>query len=129
MHCGAGVADVSIGWYYSNGSRIGTPRRDFREGHFQNGTAVLDIGQERRLLLCDAGVYMCIANSSTGGAHVRNFTLIISSEYAPTFLAWLCRNSKSSHDCILACIKYHYNYLITLFPSSIIPTNVFSLCS
>ena len=81
MHCGAAVANTNIGWYYTNGSRVGIERPDLREGYSSNGTALLEIGINRRLSLCDAGVYMCVAKSPSGGVHMRTFTLIINREW------------------------------------------------
>jgi hypothetical protein len=85
IFCGSGLSDVTLGWFFSNGSRVGIGRRDLREGHFPNGTAVLDIGIGRRLTICDAGTYTCVANSSSRGIHSRDFVLTINSKYTPKF--------------------------------------------
>ena len=111
VHCGTGVQDADIGWHYSNGSRVGHVMRDRREGHFQNGTASLEIGNGRRLNFCDAGVYTCVANISTGGVHRKNFTLIINSKCLISVLANVCMKGTvhlvyihEHHQTILFCI-------------------------
>ncbi len=75
--CGSSVSGVSIDWYFSNGTKVGITNRQLREAHYANGTAVLEIGLGRRLNLCDAGTYVCVANKSDGGEHRREFILVI----------------------------------------------------
>ena len=68
-------------WYFSNGTRIGTRDRNFRAGHFSNGTAVLQIADTRPLSYCDGGTYTCrVVNDTTLHYETRNFTLVINSK-------------------------------------------------
>ena len=79
IHCTAGnTTHVTTDWYYSNGTRIGVRDRNFRAGHFSNGTSMLQIAEYRALSFCDGGNYTCIANSTVGPEYEkRTFTLII----------------------------------------------------
>lgn len=64
-------------WYYTNGTRIGVRDRNFRAGHYSNGTAMLQIADYRALSYCDGGNYTCVANSTSGAYEKRTFSLII----------------------------------------------------
>ena len=55
--------------------------RNFRAGHFPNGTAVLQIADNRLLSYCDGGTYTCVVNTTSGYFETRNFTLIINSKF------------------------------------------------
>ncbi len=85
IFCGSSIPNAEIHWLFSNGSRVGTDNRHLREGHFPNGTTVLQIGNERRVTLCDAGTYICKANvtGSNGLARVqqRTFRVFFGSKY------------------------------------------------
>ena len=59
---------------------MGNNDRNIREGHYANGTAVLQIASNRRLSACDAGVYMCVANMTSDKVERKNFTLIVNSK-------------------------------------------------
>ena len=80
IHCRAGTRNSEVDWFFANGTKVGTSDRNIREGHFQNGTTILQIASNRRVSLCDAGVYTCVANCS-GLIETRNFTLIVNSKY------------------------------------------------
>ena len=75
-------------WYYTNGTRIGVRDRNFRAGHFTNGTAMLQIADYRPLSYCDGGNYTCIANSTSGVYQKRTFSLIISCKMLIHSLQW-----------------------------------------
>ena len=79
IHCTPGnITSTTVDWYYAiNGTRIGVRDRNFRAGHYPNGTAMLQIADYRRLSYCDGGNYTCIANSTSGAYEKRNFSLII----------------------------------------------------
>ena len=89
VHCGVGTNETQIDWFFSNGTKVGIMNRNIREGHFQNGTALLHIGSTRRLNLCDAGVYTCVANTS-GHVERKNFTLIVNSESKNAIICHTC---------------------------------------
>lgn len=87
--CGATEMGVELDWFFANGTKVGTTNRNVREGHFENGTASLQIASDRNLNLCDAGVYTCRANqSSTGRIEQMTFTLIIGSKFSLTQRLW-----------------------------------------
>jgi len=81
IHCRAARPEAEVDWFYTNGTKIGSSDRNFREGHYPNGTTVLQIASSRRLRTCDAGTYTCVANCSDGLVQSRNFTLVISSKF------------------------------------------------
>jgi len=81
IHCRAARPEAEVDWFYTNGTKIGSSDRNFREGHYPNGTTVLQIASSRRLRTCDAGTYTCVANCSDGVVQSRNFTLVISSKF------------------------------------------------
>ena len=58
---------------------MGNSNRNIREGHYANGTAVLQIASNRQLSYCDAGIYTCMVNTTSGQVHRKNFTLVINS--------------------------------------------------
>ena len=81
IHCSPShPADSTVDWFFSNGTKVGTSDRNVREGHYANGTAVLQIASNRRLSYCDAGVYTCKVNTTSGLEHRKNFTLVINSK-------------------------------------------------
>ena len=82
IHCRARSPGAEIDWFYTNGTKIGSNDRNFREGHYRNGTTVLQIASRRRLTTCDAGTYTCVANCSDGAVQSRNFTLVLSSKFS-----------------------------------------------
>ena len=81
IHCtSSNATHAPADWYYStNGTRIGVRDRNFRAGHFPNGTAMLQIAHYRRLSYCDGGNYTCIINTTSGHYETRTFNLIIDS--------------------------------------------------
>ena len=80
VHCGTGRQNVRIYWLFQNGTEVGITDRNLREGHYTNGTTVLQIAASRSLNPCDGGVYTCVANeTSSGRIQNRNFTLYIGS--------------------------------------------------
>ena len=64
VFCGSQLSGVKFDWYFSNGTKVGTANRNVREGHFDNGTAVLQIGRFGRVTSCDADTYVCRANQT-----------------------------------------------------------------
>ena len=80
VHCRAGTSDADIDWFFANGTKVGSSNQNLREGHYLNGTTVLQIASNRRLSLCDAGTYTCVTNCS-GMTQSRNFTLVINCKY------------------------------------------------
>lgn len=81
IHCTASNAtSVQTNWYFPNGTVIGVVDRNFKAGHFSNGSAVLQIAEYRSLSYCDGGNYTCIANSSSGQLERRTFMLVIDCE-------------------------------------------------
>ena len=81
IHCDTGISGVSINWFFSNGTLIGTTDRNVRQASFPNGTTLLQIANGRALDYCDAGVYTCRAVSSTGEIQERNFRLRVNSKW------------------------------------------------
>ena len=79
IHCDAGLSNVTTNWYFSNGTQVGTTDRNIRQASYPNGTTVLQIANGRALDYCDAGVYTCLAVSSTGEVQERDFKLLIDS--------------------------------------------------
>ena len=67
-------------WFFANGSKVGIKNSNFREGHYGNGTTVLQIGINRRLSFCDGGNYTCVVNTTSGRIERRNFRLVIGSK-------------------------------------------------
>ena len=67
-------------WFFANGSKVGIVSSSFREGHYGNGTTVLQIGINRRLSFCDGGNYTCVVNTTSGRTERRSFHLIINSK-------------------------------------------------
>ena len=82
IHCGTPHSDVQIDWYSPSGEKVGITNRNLREADYNNGTAVLQIAAFRRLSICDAGVYTCVANNTNNrrNSQHRNFILIIGSK-------------------------------------------------
>ena len=81
VHCTVS-SDPSItttDWFFANGSKVGLSDLYFREGHFNNGTTVLQIGVDRSLTYCDGGNYTCIVNTTSGRTEKRSFHLLIRS--------------------------------------------------
>lgn len=68
---------ISTDWYFANGTKVGLVDLNFREGHYGNGTTVLQIGLNRRLSSCDGGNYTCVVNTTTGHVEKRSFHLLI----------------------------------------------------
>ena len=64
-------------WFFANGSKVGLVDSNFREGHYNNGTTVLQIGIDRQLTYCDGGNYTCVVNTTSGRMEKRNFHLLI----------------------------------------------------
>lgn len=85
VFCGSSLPNPKVHWFYSNGTKIGSSNRHLREGVFSNGTSVLQIGNERRLTVCDGGTYTCRANitNSKGVERVqqKTFKLVFNSMY------------------------------------------------
>ncbi len=83
--CGSKYKNANIDWFHANGSKVGIINRHLREAHFSNGTVILQIGNERRLTPCDAGIYSCRANATTEEGIVKvqqkNFKLTFNSEW------------------------------------------------
>ena len=80
IHCSPSHPENStVDWFFSNGTKVGNSDRNIREGHYANGTAVLQIASDRRLSYCDAGVYTCVVNTTSGFVQRKNFTLVINS--------------------------------------------------
>ena len=80
VHCRARTDNAEVDWFFANGTKIGSSNRNLRAGHYQNGTAVLQIASNRGVSLCDAGTYTCVANCS-GVTQSRNFTLVVNCKY------------------------------------------------
>ena len=49
VHCRAGTSDAEIDWFFANGTKVGSSNQNLREGHYRNGTAVLQIASNRGL--------------------------------------------------------------------------------
>ena len=91
IHCGTPQSDVQIDWYSPNGEKVGITNRNLREAHYNNGTTVLQIATFRRLSICDAGVYTCVANdTSNRNSQRKNFILIIGSKLLLTVVNTQC---------------------------------------
>ena len=81
IHCTIRNSTIaSVDWFFSNGSKIGATDRNFRAGHHPNGTAMLEIANNRPLSYCDGGTYTCIANTTSDHFETRNITLLINSK-------------------------------------------------
>lgn len=80
IHCDVRNNNLSVGWYYGNGTGIGLSDRNFRQVQYQNGTTVLQIASNRMLTYCDAGVYTCVVNNSQGESQRRNFSLLVTGQ-------------------------------------------------
>jgi hypothetical protein len=81
VHCTVS-SDPSItatDWFFANGSKVGLSDLNFREGHYNNGTTVLQIGVGRALTYCDGGNYTCVVNTTSGRTERRSFHLLIRS--------------------------------------------------
>ena len=93
--CGAIADGVQLDWFFENGTKVGTSNRNVREGHFENGTASLQIASNRRVSPCDAGVYACRANqSATERVEQKTFKLTVGSKFS--LLYTLVRHTKHS---------------------------------
>ena len=91
---------MTLDWFFSNGTKVGTTNRNIREGHFENQTASLQIASDRRLSYCDSGVYACRANqSSKGRVEEKTFTLTIGGEFefVSTYQQATINHSKACH--------------------------------
>lgn len=66
-------------WFFANGSKVGLVDSNFREGHYNNKTTVLQIGVGRLLTYCDGGNYTCVVNTTSGRTERRSFHLLIRS--------------------------------------------------
>ena len=73
-------------WFFANGSKVGLVDSNFREGHYNNGTTVLQIGVGRRLTYCDGGNYTCVVNTTSGRIEKRSFHLLIRSMLNPDII-------------------------------------------
>ena len=71
---------ITTDWFFANGSKVGLVDANFREGHYNNGTTVLQIGSSRRLTYCDGGNYTCVVNTTSGRMQKRSFHLLIGSK-------------------------------------------------
>ena len=71
---------TATNWFFANGSKVGLATSNFREGHYGNGTTVLQIGLNRWLSFCDGGNYTCVVNTTSGRTERRTFRLIIGSK-------------------------------------------------
>ena len=63
---------------------MGISSSHIREGHYSNGTTVLQIGYLGRITVCDGGIYICRANKSSSNdnrVQQRTFKLTINSMY------------------------------------------------
>ena len=73
--------NVSIGWYFANGTEVGTSSlSSVTQERDSNGTAVLEIGSSRGLTYCDGGMYTCVVNTTSGRSEKRVFHLRIGSK-------------------------------------------------
>ena len=102
-HCSTGKPNVQIDWFFENGTKVGITDRNLREGHYPNGTTVLQIAVSRRFNPCDGGVYICVANDTVGNVERRNFSLTINSKpvspianLAGMILLYVCTDSIQS---------------------------------
>ena len=80
VHCDAGLSNITIDWFFSNGTQVGSQNRNVRQVKYSNGTTVLQIARGRSLGYCDGGLYMCRATSLLGGSQERRFNLRVDSE-------------------------------------------------
>ena len=70
--------NASIGWYFANGTAVGTSSlSSVTQERDSNGTAVLEIGSSRGLTYCDGGMYTCVVNTTSGRSEKRVFHLRI----------------------------------------------------
>lgn len=82
VHCGSGINDVQLSWFFSNQTEVSYTDRYLRQGKNEDGISLLQIGNGRPINSCDAGVYTCKAELVLGsGAGIqqsyRNFTLLV----------------------------------------------------
>ena len=78
IHCrSSNHTHAPANWYFANGTRIGVRDRNFRAGHFSNGTAMLQIAHFRPLSYCDGGNFTCVVNASADHYETKNFSLLI----------------------------------------------------
>ena len=76
--CGSNLPGVEINWLFSNGEKVGIGNRDVHEGHFANGTSILQFGL---VTLCDSGLYICRANqTATGKVQQRTLKVKVNRE-------------------------------------------------
>ncbi len=81
VFCGSSLTNVKVDWFFSNGTKVGISNRNVREGHFNNGTTVLQMGRFGRLTACDVDTYICRANqTTTGRAQQKTVTVIYNSK-------------------------------------------------
>ena len=93
---------TTTNWYFANGTKVGIVSSNFREGHYGNGTTVLQIGVDRRLSYCDGGNYTCVVNTTSGRTERRSFRLTIGSKHLQTF-----RYKHSLTPVTLSCTQLH----------------------
>ena len=79
IFCGSSLPGVEIDWFFSNGTKVGISNRNIREGHYSNGTTILQFGI---ISVCDtADLYTCRANqSATGKVQQRTFNIQVNCE-------------------------------------------------
>lgn len=84
IHCGSGIEDVQISWYYQNQTEVSYTDEYLRQGSNTDGISILQIGNRRGVDYCDAGVYVCKATLVTEeGVKItqsRTFTLRVQSK-------------------------------------------------
>ena len=81
VFCGSRVSNIQIDWYFPNGTKVGIANRRVREGHYPNGTTVLQIGLRSYITVCDGGVYTCRANvTSLNKVQQKTFKLLYGSK-------------------------------------------------
>ena len=85
VHCGSGISDVQLTWFFSNGTEVPYSDRDVRQGTNNNEmpTSILQIGASRTFQYCDAGTYTCRAVWSINNTIIeqnRSFILLIGSK-------------------------------------------------
>jgi len=82
VFCGSQQTGVNFDWFFSNGTKVGTANRNVREGHYANGTTVLQIGRFGRVTWCDADTYVCRANqTATGRVQQKTFKVTYYCEF------------------------------------------------
>ena len=87
IHCAtSNSTHAPADWFFANGTRVGVRDRNFQAGHFTNGTAVLQIANNRSLRFCDGGTYTCIVNTTSGHFETKNFTLVINSKLTGIYM-------------------------------------------